>query len=105
MLTACKSEAPPQASKCDASTFGQIRPVYSIQRITSETIVTAVTFAQIRAAHPVNDALNFAKKLARYRELLQPMADEAGDAYAMVIANEPIRGLSLRTLGSLMDSS
>jgi hypothetical protein len=33
------------------------------------------------------------------------MADEAGDAYAMVKANEPIRGLSLQTLSSLMDSS
>ena len=45
----------------------------------------------------MKDSEALRKEALQVWELLRPMADEAGDHYAMVMANEPIRGAITKT--------
>src|SRR4051812_2417760 len=92
LLTACKSEVPPQTSKVIALPSGKSVRVYSIQRITfGDNSHPPSLLLRYETAHPVEDAPQLREEVREVWALLQPMADEAGDRYAMVKANEPIR--------------
>ena len=100
LLSACKADAPPRTSKVVELPSGKSVRVYSIQRITfGDNSHPPSLLLRYETQHPVQDSSELRDEVREVWELLRPMADKAGDAYAMVKANEPIRGVVAQTQG------
>ena len=98
LLVACKSDAPPQTSKMMTLPSGKSVRVYSIQRITfGDNSHPPSLLLRYETLRPTRDSPELREEVREVWELLRPMADEAGDTYAMVKANAPIRGIVAKT--------
>lgn len=97
-IMACNFNAPPKNSKIVALPSGKEFRVYSIQRISfAKNIHPPSLMLRYETKLPTNDSPELRSEVLEVWELLRPMADEAGDTYAMVKANEPIKGIFTTT--------
>ncbi len=99
-VMACNFNSPPKNSKIMTSPSGKTFRVYSIQRISfANNIHPPSLMLRYETKLPINDSPELRSEVLEAWELLRPMADEAGDTYAMVKANEPIKGVFSTTQG------
>ena len=93
LLSACSAQEPPSSSKLVKLPSGKVVRVYSITRITfGDNSHPPSLMIRYETAFPPKDSEGLRAEVKDVWELLKPLADQAHDSYAMVKANEPIRG-------------
>jgi len=92
------SQDAPSSSKLFRLSSGKEVRVYSITRITfRDNSHPPSLMLRYETALEPKDSEALRSEVQEVWEILRPHADKAGDSYAMVSANEPIRGLVSRT--------
>lgn len=89
---------PPATSRIMELPSGMQVRVYGIGRISfADGSHPPSLLVRYESNLEMKDSEALRKEALQVWELLRPMADEAGDRYAMVMANEPIRGAIAKT--------
>lgn len=94
----CSGQEPPVSSRVVRLVSGKEVRVYSIGRITflDKSHPPSLMLRYETALEP-KDSEALRAEAREVWEILRPHAEAAGDSYAMVRANEPIRGLVSKT--------
>ena len=94
----CTANQPPGRSRIVSLESGKDIRVYSITRFTflDESRPPSLVLRYETELEP-KDSPELRAEVLEVWEILKPLADSAHDTYAMVAANEPIRGIISRT--------
>ena len=89
---------PPPTSNVVRLVTGESVRVYSVIRYTfGDNSHPPSLLLRYETSLPTTDSPALRKEVMKVWALLQPMADASSDTYAMVMANEPIRGVVSQT--------
>lgn len=98
IIASCGSDAPPKTSKVVELPSGKKVRVYSIIKFKFLDKSHEPSFMlRYETSYEIKDSPKLREEVLEVWELLRPIADKAGDSYAMVKANEPIRGAVTKT--------
>jgi hypothetical protein len=88
------NRAVPQSSKLMQLPSGKSIRVYSIIRVSfSDNSHPPSLLLRYETALPIKDSPELRSEVLEVWELLRPLSDKSGDKYALIKANEPIRGV------------
>lgn len=94
LAISCSTNRAPSSSKAVRLQSGKEVRVYSITRITfGDKSHPPSLMLRYETALKPEDSQDLRTEVLEVWELLRPMADSAHDSYAMVTANEPVRGI------------
>jgi len=98
LLISCNSQNPPSSSSLVRLPSGKEIRVYSIMRITfvDKSHPPSLLLRYETNLEP-NDSKALREEVQEVWEILRPKADSSVDSYAMIKANEPIRGVITQT--------
>ena len=98
LLISCNSQNPPSSSSLVRLPSGKEIRVYSIMRITfvDKSHPPSLLLRYEKNLEP-NDSKALREEVQEVWEILRPKADSSVDSYAMIKANEPIRGVITQT--------
>jgi hypothetical protein len=92
-LVSCNSENPPKSSALVRLPSGKEIRVYSITRITFTNKSHPPSFLlRYETELEAKDSKALREEVQEVWKILQPKADSLGDSYALIKANEPVRG-------------
>jgi hypothetical protein len=98
LIVSCNSQKPPNSSALVRLPSGKEIRVYSITRITfiDKSHPPSLLLRYETSLEP-DDSKVLREEVQEVWKILQPKADSSGDSYAMIKANEPIRGAITQT--------